>query len=255
MRIPCSLLWIAFAAAGCGNSTTARAPDSSADQNADPAVPQAMEPAPGGSESTAKPLPEPPPPPKRLAIAPLGEVAAADVGLAAESISRTYGWIVDVLPPQDHPAAAWYAKRKRHRGEKILDWLRPQLPRGADRIMALTAADISTTKPPHADWGICGLADISGAASVVSTFRIRKKMGGATGEERAAQYEQRLRDLTAHEFGHQLGLEHCPTRGCVMEDAKGTVSTFDRSTGALCADCAAALAEAGFPLPGAAPPL
>jgi len=171
------------------------------------------------------------------------------VGRASSSISGTYGWIVDVLPPQDPPSSAWYAKRKRYRAEKILDWLRPQLPDGADRIMALMAGDISTTKPPHADWGICGLADIGAAASVVSTFRIRKKMGGATGVERAARYEQRLRDLAAHEFGHQLGLEHCPSRGCVMEDAKGTVSTFDRSSGAPCSECVAALAEAGFPLP------
>jgi archaemetzincin len=229
---------------GCGNSTAARVPDSSADQVVEPVMP-APEPAPEPASA-----PEPPPPsPKTLAIVPLGEMPAADIGLASASISGTYGWIVRVLPAEDLPSSAWYAKRKRYRAEKILDWLRPQLPDGAERIMALTAVDISTTKPPRADWGICGLADIGAAASVVSTFRIRKKMGGATGEERTARYEQRLRDLAAHEFGHQLGLEHCPNIGCVMEDAKGTVSTFDRSSGSLCAACRGALAEAGFPLP------
>jgi archaemetzincin len=196
----------------------------------------------------AEPAP-PPPPPKRVALMPLGELSTADVGLASASLSRTYGWIVDVLPAQDPPAAAWYAARKRYRAEKILDWLRPQLPAGDDRIVALTAFDISTTKPPRADWGICGLADIGAAAAVVSTFRLRSKMGAATPAERPARYEQRLRDLAAHEFGHQLGLEHCPNRGCLMEDAKGTVTTFDRSTGELCTDCRAALAAAGFPLP------
>lgn len=255
MKTASAAFWIAAFAIGCGNSTAARAPDSSADQSVDPAPISTVEaPSAPVEAEVPKAPPEPPPPPKRLALLPLGEIPASDIALATSSIAKTYGWIVNVLPPQDPPSSAWYAKRKRHRAEKILDWLRPQLPEGADRIMALTALDISTTKPPRADWGICGLADMPGTASVVSTFRIRKKMGGATGAEREARYEQRLRDLTAHEFGHQLGLDHCPNRGCLLEDAKGTVSTFDRSTGALCADCAAALAEAGFPLPATPSP-
>jgi archaemetzincin len=245
----CSIL-IAAIAAGCANPSAIRAPGSSEKQA--PASVVATGPARAVAPPETPPPPAPPPPaapPKRLALVPLGEVPAADVALASASISGTFGWIVDVLPAQDPPSSAWYAKRGRYRAEKILDWLRPELPDGADRIMAITAFDISTTKPPRADWGICGLADIGAAASVVSTFRIRKKMDGASGAQREARYRQRLRDLAAHEFGHQLGLEHCPTRGCVMEDAKGTVSTFDHSSGALCPACRAALAEAGFSLP------
>lgn len=201
--------------------------------------------------------PPPPAPPSdaaptvktwKLAIQPLGKIGKRDVATVRSSIAEVYAWEVEVLPGRDHPEEAWYAKRKRWRAEKILDWMRPLLPAGSDRIMALTADDISTTKGDVYDWGICGLADLDGAATVVSTFRIKKGLGKGA-KARDKKYHRRLRDLTTHEFGHTLGLPHCPNRGCILEDAKGTVKTFDWSTGKLCDDCLKQLAEAGFEMP------
>jgi len=194
---------------------------------------------------------DPPPEPREwtLAIQPLGEVDGESLETVENIIRDAYGWHVVRLEPQPHPEEAWYEPRKRWRAEIILDWLGPRLPEDADRIMAVTRKDISTTKGDIYDWGICGLAEMGGPASVVSTYRIKKKMGKIGKKERKAKYLQRLRDLSAHEFGHTLGLPHCPNVGCIMEDAKGTVLTFDGSSGRLCDECLEKLALWGYEMP------
>mgnify|MGYP001572551301 CR=1 FL=1 len=90
------------------------------------------------------------------------------------------------------------------------------------------------------------MADMDGPTSVVSTLRVGRKLGKGTAKQKHAKYIQRLTDLAAHEFGHQLGLDHCPNKGCVMEAAKGTVLPFDHSTGKLCDACADFLIKKGW---------
>ena len=181
-----------------------------------------------------------------LALKPLGDVPDQAISTASAAIRDVYGWKVVLDKKAELPQIAWYKPRKRWRAEKILAWITPRMPVWADKIMAITVKDISTTKPPHEDWGICGLADLDGPAAVVSTYRIKKKLGKLTPKERKKKYLQRLRDLAAHEFGHQLCLEHCPNKGCIMEDAKGTVLTFDHSTSMLCDDCKKILVGRGL---------
>jgi archaemetzincin len=184
-----------------------------------------------------------------LALQPLGPVDKEAIETTAKSIKTYYQWRVKLLDGKDLPKEAWYKPRKRWRAEIILSWLAPQKPKWADRIMALTTKDISTTKGKIKDWGICGLADLDGPASVVSTLRIKRKLGKGTKKEKHEKYLRRLSDLTAHEFGHQLGLDHCPNKGCIMADAKGTVLTFDQSTSVLCEDCRQELIKRGWALP------
>ncbi len=225
------------ALAACGAPSSAAAPEPGP-AAAPPAPPVAAEPA-------AQPEPEP----RTLEIQPLGDVPDKDLEHVRTSIETIFGWSVVMLERTEHPAHAWYKPRKRWRAEKILDWLAPRMGAGADRIMAVTRKDISTTKGEIYDWGICGLADMGGPSSVVSTYRIKKKMGKVTPKERKKKYLQRLRDLAAHEFGHTLELPHCPTPGCIMADAQGTVLTFDESSGRLCDLCLERLSDAGFPMP------
>ena len=174
-------------------------------------------------------------------IQPLGpELPDADVALVTRALTDFYGFEVRVLPRTELPRAAWTAPRRRWRAEKLLDFLQHQVATG-DRILGLTAADISTTKDNVQDWGVLGLGSLGGRACVISSFRVHKRVG-------KLQARVRLAKVAVHEIGHTLGLEHCPHVGCLMEDARGKVATTDREVD-LCTACRALLAARGRKLP------
>lgn len=188
---------------------------------------------------------EAPSPRRYIYLQPLGpELPQADVQLVEEALTLLYGAPLKQLPRATLPSAAYYPARKRYRADRLLDFLRDRLPADGVRILGFTAVDISTTKGQYADWGVLGLGSLDGAAGVISTFRCHR---GATGPLHA---RQRLAKVAVHEVGHTLGLPHCPTIGCLMEDAQGKVATTDREYD-LCPRCRAQLRQRGLSLPPA----
>lgn len=173
---------------------------------------------------------------------------AAELDLAVRALEGFYAVSVRRLPAEPLPRSAFYAPRHRHRADKLLEHLASKAPADALRIVGLTAGDISTTKGPHADWGVLGLADLSGPACVLSCFRCRLR---AKNPEHA---RVRFAKTAVHELGHTFRLEHCPAQGCLMQDGAGTVLTTDQERD-LCADCRKRLEQQGLlrnPVP--APP-
>jgi len=149
-----------------------------------------------------------------------------------EGITAVYGGAsIVVLPQVDLPSSAYYKPRNRYRAEKLVAWLADTASPSPTKIVGLTSTDISTTKGKHADWGIFGLADINGRACVISTFRL----GTGTGTRHTLI--ERLVKVVNHELGHTFGLFHCRSTGCLMEDARGTIRTVDRSDGEFCDRC------------------
>jgi archaemetzincin len=176
-------------------------------------------------------------PSKGIYLLPLGGgVPSVDIELVRVALGAVYSEDVRTLARTELPRSAFYAQRSRYRAEKLLDFLRPLLPAGGLRIAGITAADISTTKGAVADWGILGLASIDGTVCVFSTFRCRRRLRGAE------QARVRFAKTAVHEIGHTFGLDHCPNRGCIMEDGGGSVLTTDRERD-LCPTCRGRLAE------------
>jgi archaemetzincin len=164
-----------------------------------------------------------------VALQPLGTMDSTTVSVSRQGIEDKFNVDVRVLKTAGLPSSAYYEPRRRYRAEKLLAFLDDLGSTG--KVVGLTAKDISTTKGAIEDWGIFGLASICGRSCVISTFRLDR------GSIKRALFNQRLVKVVNHELGHTLGLDHCPTAGCLMEDAGGTIKTVDREDGSFCPDC------------------
>ncbi|MBN1206526.1 MAG: hypothetical protein JXB05_16690 [Myxococcaceae bacterium] len=171
-------------------------------------------------------------PQRVVAIVPLGAVKQEYLDRVAREIQARLEVQVRIEPRRELPAGAFYTPRKRWRAEKLLEAIDASPPAGAWKVVAVTEAEISTTKGDIFDWGVAGLGSIGGPSCVVSTHIYKKHS-----KTREALL-RRLGDLAIHELGHTLGFDHCETKACVMADAKGkAITSADASSGQYCAQC------------------
>jgi archaemetzincin len=178
-----------------------------------------------------------------LLIQPLGkELPNEDMDLVKQVLVGFYNLQIRVLPRLDLPEQAYYEPRRRYRAEKILPFLLEKLPGDGDRILGLTGVDISTSKGSAEDWGILGLAKAGGKACIISAFRCHlRSMDRVPAGILLAK-------VAVHEVGHTLGLGHCMTMGCLMEDTGGMVHTYDGNFD-ICEHCRSKLKAGGYVLP------
>ena len=168
----------------------------------------------------------------RISLQPYGDFPAALVEQSRLAILKTYRAEIAVLPARPLPKDAWYEPRQRYRADKLLDDLAAHAPAETDKVVGLTNRDISTRKGEHEDWGIFGLGSMGGKSCVISTFRLNKD-----GQASRTLLAARLGKVVTHEVGHTFDLDHCPTPGCLMQDARGTIRTVDSEDGSPCPDC------------------
>lgn len=165
-----------------------------------------------------------------------------EVDTVTSILQKIYGVKTVLAKDQELYSEAYISvKSPRYRADSIIKFQRNEIDNNIDYVLGLTSKDISVTKKDdsgdikkpeykYQDWGIMGLAYCPGESCVVSTFRIKHK--------NKMVYFDRLKKVAVHEFGHNLGLPHCPNKKCVMTDAVESVKTIDNAELKLCNDCA-----------------
>ena len=185
--------------------------------------------------------------PITIGIQPYGEIKRSEIDSVKSAIETMYKREVVILSAVDLPKMAYTEIRyPRYRADSLLHWTAAHKPDSIAIVVGLTNQDISITKYKegtreikeptwmYKDFGIFGLGQVGGAACVISSNRLHKGVSDKT-------FFIRLNRIACHEVGHVLGVQHCPTQSCLMNDANESIKTIDKSTGVLCDKCAKAI--------------
>lgn len=162
---------------------------------------------------------------------PMGSPDENLLPVVKKNIEQFYGFNVDVGKVSLLPVCAFYVPRNRYRADTLLDYLIRIKPEKYDYIMGITDKDISCTSEPYEDWGVYGYGYMPGSSSVISTFRLKRNIRSYE------HFQERLVKVVLHELGHNIGLVHCPSKNCMMEDAEGTIINLDRENILFCNSC------------------
>ncbi len=165
----------------------------------------------------------------QIAIQPFKGIDRKTVAEIKEGLDQKINAVITIMDETALPATAFYPKRHRYIADSLLVFLKQVKQDRFDKMLGITASDISIRKPTHANWAVMGLGYCPGKACVISSFRVKK-----TSQNRK-QFIRRMIVLSLHELGHTFSLPHCTNQPCIMNDAEGKMK-LDH-TDKYCTDC------------------
>jgi archaemetzincin len=159
--------------------------------------------------------------PRAIALVPLGEAPAAEVGALSPILRATFGVEILVAPAIPLPQDSYDASRRQYRSTAILNVLSRARRPEWERLLGVADVDLFV---PELNF-VFGEADSRRGVAVFSLARLR------TSDE--ALFARRAATEAIHELGHTWGLSHCADPHCVMWFSN-TLSESDRKGTRFC---------------------
>lgn len=175
-----------------------------------------------------------------IGVQAVGNVTTKDLDLVAE---RLKGWWVSIkrLPKAPIPAKYKLASGRYQAANWTNDWGRT-LPKGIDKLLLVTSADISDRREGIDDWRILGYSVKKGNVVIVSQSGFAK--GYALGNLKMSRETATVR-LAFHELARSFGVEDCHWNKCVMFPHRGSLKRIAETEGKLCPRCNNTLWQVG----------
>lgn len=178
---------------------------------------------------------------KYIALQPVNQYDAKRLDFIKEELQQFFNRQVIVLPVITLPQHFLNTEQgKRYNADSIVYMLRSLKNDSLIDVVGITHEDIYTTKrdiqgnvkqpvSTYGVWGIFGLGYQPGPSCIISDHRLYT--------DNNQIFQRRLRTVVIHEIGHNLGLPHCSSTGCIMSDANEKITTVDNSNNDYCNSC------------------
>lgn len=176
----------------------------------------------------------------KIGLQPIGKYDRTQLEFIQNELHQFFKVPVIILTETGMPGSFLNTtKGERYSADSLIKWLAHTAPDSITKVVGLTHEDIFTTikenghiKEPenkYAVWGIFGLGYLPGRSCVVSNHRLKTND--------LPRFHHRIRTVVIHELGHNMGLPHCPSKNCIMNDANERIQTVDNSADDYCRKC------------------
>ena len=171
---------------------------------------------------------------REIKIVSVGQVQTDILEYLALVLSSSLDVGCEVQDLQIDARQSYNAKRRQFDSNQILQQL-IELRVGEDsKVLGVTESDLFV---PIFTF-VFGLAQVGGAAALISTCRLRQEFYGLPGDNDL--FLLRCEKEAAHELGHAHGLTHCASYECVMHFSN-SIEQVDLKSGTFCNSCSTLL--------------
>jgi archaemetzincin len=170
---------------------------------------------------------------KIISLVPIGRIERDHLELLGEQLASRMQAACLIQPQRQNGEFAYNRARGQYHSTEILKRLVQDPHTESWRILGVTDLDLYI---PILTF-VFGEAQLSAAAALVSTHRLRPEFYGMPQDPELLQ--ERLLKEALHELGHTFGLRHCSDYLCVMSSSH-SAERIDLKQAEFCTACAAA---------------